>query len=277
MSPLPTRMTDHWAIQPGTDPQHRQLMWPVTLGADRTVIELTRQAHRRLAGIPGLDLVPPRWLHLTTLTSGPADAIAPGALAAMIEEAQHLLAAITPITITLSRVLYHPRAVMLDAGPAEPFKPVIEAIQTATRHARSSTVLYHDPWRPHITLAYSNGTQPAAPVIEALGRSLPARQVTIRSVSLVTQSPGQRWTWDLIANLPLAAAEFQQRHGDARCDRLDDPRMAEAGQQVGVPDHDGVAVVAVGLLRAAEGMLRRGLYPAQLGRAVGHDEGRIVL
>ncbi len=211
MSPLPTQMTDNWAIRPGTDPQHQQLMWPMTLGADRTVIELAGQAHRRIARISGLDLVPPRWLHLTTLTSGPADDIAPDALAALIKEAQHLLAAIAPITITLGRVLYHPRAVMLDAGPAGPFEPVIEAVRTATRHAGSSTALYHDPWRPHITLAYSNAARPAAPVIEALGRSLPARQVTIRSVSLVTQSPGQRWIWDLIADLPLAAGESQPR------------------------------------------------------------------
>lgn len=211
MSPLPTQMTDNWVIQAGTDPQHQQLMWPVALGADQTVIELAGQAHQRLAGISGLDLVPPRWLHLTTLTSGPADDIAPGPLAAIIEEARHLLAAISPIAIPLGRVLYHPRAVMLDAGPAGPFEPVIEAIQTATRHAGSRTALYHDPWRPHITLAYSNATRPAAPVIQALGRSLPVRQVTIRSVSLVTQSPGQRWTWDLIAELPLAAGKSQHR------------------------------------------------------------------
>jgi 2'-5' RNA ligase len=205
VSPLPTQMSDHWSIGPGTDPQTRQLMWPITVGTDQAATELATQARRRLTGIPGLDLVPPRWLHLTTLTTGPADDIAPAALASMIEEAQRLLAAITPITITLSRVLYHPRAVMLDAGPAEPFQPVIEAVQTAARHAGRSADLYHDPWRPHITLAYSNTTRPAAPIIEALGRNLPARQITIRSVSLVTQSPMQRWTWDLTADLPLAA------------------------------------------------------------------------
>ena len=211
MSPFPTQMSDHWAIQPGAGPQTRQLMWPITLGTDQAIIELAREAHRRLTGIAGLDLVPPRWLHLTTLTSGPADDIASDALAAMIEEAQHLLAAIAPITITVGRVLYHPRAVMLDAGPAEPFQPVIEAVRAATRKAGRSTALYHDPWRPHITLAYSNTSRPAAPVIEALGRNLPARQVTIRSVSLVTQSPRQRWTWDRITDLPLAAAESQRQ------------------------------------------------------------------
>jgi Lsr2 len=88
--------------------------------------------------------VPPRWLHLTTLTSGPADAIASDALAGMIEEAQHLLAAIEPITITLGHVLYHPRALMLGAGPAEPFQPVIEAVHTATRNAGAEQTLLID-------------------------------------------------------------------------------------------------------------------------------------
>jgi 2'-5' RNA ligase len=209
VSPLPSQMTDHWAIQPGTGPQTSQLMWPIALGADQGATELAGQAHERLTGLPGLDLIPPRWLHLTTLTSGPVDDLAPDALAAMIEEAQRLLADIAPITITLGRVLYHPRAVMLDAGPAEPFQPVIAAIRAATSHAGQSTALYHDPWRPHITLAYSNATRPAAPIIEALGRNLPARQITISSISLVSQSPEQRWTWDRITDLPLAESQRQ--------------------------------------------------------------------
>jgi len=55
-----------------------------------------------------------------------------------------------------------------------------------------------------MTLAYSNASGPAAPVIEALGRRLPAAEVTVRSASLVAQSPAQCWTWDLIADFPLA-------------------------------------------------------------------------
>ena len=206
---LPTQMTDHWAVQPGTDIGRQQLMWPITLGADQAVAELASQAHQRLAGIPGLDLVPPRWLHMTTLTSGPADDISTHGLAGMIEEARRLVAAIAPITITLGRVLYHPRAVMLDAGSAGPFQPLIEAIQTATHGTGHASTLYHDPWRPHITLAYSNTTRSAAPVIEALGLNLEGSPVTIRSVSLVSQSPRQRWTWDLLTDLPLAADESQ--------------------------------------------------------------------
>ena len=56
----------------------------------------------------------------------------------------------------------------------------------------------------------------------------------------------------------------------------DEPRVAEAAQQVGVPDHDGVAVVTVDPRRAAEGAQRGGLRPGQLSRAIGHHEGRVV-
>jgi 2'-5' RNA ligase len=89
----------------------------------------------------------------------------------------------------------------------EPCEPVIEAIQTATRNAGCVSTLYHNPWRPHITLAYSNTSRPAAPIIEALGRNLEPRAITIPSVGLVTQSSSQRWTWDLLAEIPLAANE----------------------------------------------------------------------
>jgi 2'-5' RNA ligase len=207
MSPLPSQMTDHWAAEPGTDQQARQYMWPITLGADPVVTETAALAQQRLAGIPGLDLVPPRWLHLTTLISGPADEIPPCAATVMVKEANDLLAAVAPVTITLGRVLYHPRAIMLDAGPDAPFQPLITALQAAASHAGLTARPYHHPWRPHITVAYSNSDRPADPIIEALGRNLPPRTATIRSVSLVTQSARQRWTWDLIADLPLAAGD----------------------------------------------------------------------
>ena len=63
--------------------------------------------------------------------------------------------------------------------------------------------LHRDPWVPHMTLAYGNSARPAAPAIKALGRELPADTVTVRSVSLISQAPRQKWTWDLVAELPL--------------------------------------------------------------------------
>jgi 2'-5' RNA ligase len=81
---------------------------------------------------------------------------------------------------------------------------VLTACQDATRAATGHDGrLYRDPWVPHITLAYSNSTRPAAPAIEALGRELPRQQITVKSVSLISQAPSQQWTWHLLTDVPI--------------------------------------------------------------------------
>jgi len=197
-------MEDHWQHELGVDPGRARLMWLMRVGDHPEVAELARLGQARLAGLAGLDLVPREWLHITTLIAGFADGITPGQVDAMAGHARRLLADVAPRQITLGRVLYHPRAVMLDAGPSEVLETVLRAAQDATRAAIGRDGELHTaPWRPHITLAYSNAAEPAAPVIEALGRELPRREVGISSVSLVSQAPDQMFRWHLVTDVPL--------------------------------------------------------------------------
>jgi hypothetical protein len=53
----------------------------------------------------------------------------------MAAQARQMLAGIPPATITLRRILYHPRAVMLAAQPPEALESVLRAVQRATRIA----------------------------------------------------------------------------------------------------------------------------------------------
>ena len=47
-----------------------------------------------------------------------------------------------------------------------------------------------------MTLCYSTSQQPAAPIIVALGKALPSREVTIDKLTLVIQHrPGLSWDW----------------------------------------------------------------------------------
>lgn len=202
MSPFPVRMEDHWSAQPGVDPGRARLMWLMLVGNHPQVAELAQLGQERLAGLPGLDLVPRQWLHMTTLIAGFADEITPDQVDLMSDHARQLLAGTPPITITLGRILYHPRAVMLHAGPSGALEPVLRAVQEATRTATGRDgQLHHEPWTPHITLAYSNTDGPADPVIKALGRELPPRQVAITSISLVSQTPEQMWTWHPVTDV----------------------------------------------------------------------------
>ena len=206
MSPLPTLMEDHWVLEPGADSGRAQLMWFMCLGREPQATRLAALGQERLAGLPGLDLVPPDWLHMTTLIAGHADKISASQVEAMTAHARRLLAATGPVTISLSRVLYHPRAIMLAASPAQALLPVLAACREATKAGTGRDGwLHRDPWVPHMTLAYGNSARPAAPAIKALGRELPADKVTVRSVSLISQAPRQKWTWDLVAEMPLGA------------------------------------------------------------------------
>jgi hypothetical protein len=126
----------------------------------------------------------------------------------MIDEANRLLAKVRPITVTLSRVLYHPEAIAVAAQPIDTLNPLREKTCAATHAAiggRGS--LEHEPWAPHVTVAYSNAIQSAGPIIAAMGRELPPCDVTIGAVSLVDQEgPENRWDWHPIAHVALGTA-----------------------------------------------------------------------
>jgi 2'-5' RNA ligase len=207
VSPFPVQMEDHWLREPEVDPGRPQLTWLMAVGDHPQVAELARLGQERLAGLPGLDIVPREWLHVTTLIAGFRDEITPDQVDAMTSHARRVLGCTPPVRVTLGRILYHPRAVMLAVRPAEALVPVLRAVEDATRVGTGREGrLYHSPWTPHVTLAYSNAVSPAVPVIEALGRELPGRDVAIDSISLVSQAPEQLWTWDRVDHVPLGTA-----------------------------------------------------------------------
>ncbi len=82
--------------------------------------------------------------------------------------------------------------------------PVLAACQGATRIGTGQDgKLHSEPRVPHITLAYGNSLSSAAPAIQALGKQLPPRQTAITSVSLISQTPAQKWRWDLVADVQI--------------------------------------------------------------------------
>jgi 2'-5' RNA ligase len=142
---------------------------------------------------------------VTTYIVGFVDEIPESKIQAMVAEARRLLAEIPPVPVRLGRIFYHPEAVTLPVEPDGGLNPVLEAVRTASESAGCVGHTDTDPWRPHISIAYSNGVSPTAPVIAALGRSLPTLDVTIRSVSLVAQTQvGRTWQWRPVAEVPFA-------------------------------------------------------------------------
>jgi hypothetical protein len=99
MSPLPARMADHWWQRPGRSPGRLQYHWHVLFRDQPGVHEIVEAGQRKLADVPGLDLVPLQWLHLTTLIVGFADETSDEQVAALVADARTRLAGLRPIPV----------------------------------------------------------------------------------------------------------------------------------------------------------------------------------
>jgi 2'-5' RNA ligase len=203
MSPMPTRMIDRWQNRIEPSAGRKVLYWHILLGDHEPARELSALCRERLAGFPGFHFTPEHWLHITTYVPGPLDEFGQGGVATMLEAAEKLLSDVPPAEVVLGKLIYHPEAIVTLAEPASVLAPVYTAVREATRIAGGSPEDLDDlAWAPHVTLAYSTADQPTAPIVTALGRSLPQREVLIDRVSLVVQDgPERAWNWKVAADV----------------------------------------------------------------------------
>ena len=212
MSPLPQELVDRWRHRTENAPGEGTVYWHILLGDSTELRSMTEQARARLAKFSHLHQTPLRWLHITTLVAGPADEIGDNGMSGMLAEARALLSGVAPVKITLSRVLYHPEAIVLDVHPHGALAPIHQAALDATRAVTGQDGKVSgsaQPWHPHVTLCYSTGRQPAEPIIASLGKELPACEVSVRSLSLVVQrGPERLWDWRNIGSARLGAPDL---------------------------------------------------------------------
>jgi 2'-5' RNA ligase len=203
---LPELMTDRWARRADPSPGERTLYWHVLMRGYPEVADLARQAHDRLAPFNGLHITPPEWLHMTTHVAGPADKFSDQQMQHMTTVASDFLAGVPPVTVSLGKILYHPEAIMLAVTPVGDLTPIRGAALAATKAVASVEADEESGWTPHVTLCYSTTQQPAMPIIPALGKQLPARQIDIDAVSLVIQDgPERAWNWTTVRTIRLHA------------------------------------------------------------------------
>lgn len=196
MSPLPAQMTSHWWQRPGRRPGRELYHWHMLFHDQPGVHALATAAQGKLAGQEGLDMIDLPWLHMTTYVIGFADEVPDSAIKAMTADARRRLSRVAPIPVSLGRVFYASNAIVLPAEPPGALGAVFDAVRAATSAAGCEGHAATDPFVPHVSVAYSNATIPAAPIIAALGRWLPKTEITISSVSLVAQTQvGRSWQW----------------------------------------------------------------------------------
>lgn len=211
---LPEQMTDRWARRRDPEPGEQTLYWHVLMRDYPEVGELAEQARRRLAGVSGLHMTPPECLHMTTLVAGPAKRFSQAQREQMIQVASDQLVYVPPITVSISKIVYHPEAILFAVTPAASLAPLRSAAEAATQAVGQDAIGQNEEWRPHVTLCYSTSDQPTCPIIDSLGMSLPERTFAVRRLSLVIQTGSElAWDWTIVGSADLAGPAHAEAAG----------------------------------------------------------------
>lgn len=205
--PLPAETRDRWGSRAELGSGKGAIYWHILFRDYPAVRGTVREAQARLASFRDLHITPEEWLHATALVAGTTDDISAENLDLMLSEARQRLSGIQPIGVTISRVLYHPEAIMLGFTPEGALDPIHRAVQQATLTVTGRAGSVTGPaarWTPHLTIAYSTGRQAMAPIAGALGREVPSCDIAVRAVSLVIQwGPERRWSWQPVGTADL--------------------------------------------------------------------------
>jgi 2'-5' RNA ligase len=198
--------TDHWWWRPGWRPGRRMYAWHVTFTDSPAVQALAARARHRLAGLPGLDLVPARWLHLTIQDVGFTDEVPGTDLAAIVAAARRHLAGTPPPRVTVGPARPASEGVLFGVAPVGGLTGVRDRLRAAIAETWSAAAVPGPAeWMPHISVAYSHTTGPASAVETALTGDQATAEVVIRAVQLIVLGRDQhlyQWTGHTTLRLP---------------------------------------------------------------------------
>ncbi len=201
-------MRDHWWWRPGWRVGRSMYTWHITFDNQSPQLhELVSAYQLALSLLPGLDLIPEKWLHLTMQGIGFTDEISQREIADIADTVRKRLSNQHPVSLMVGPASVDPEAIMFEVTPANALAPVRAAIRAAISDVRGAAeVPESDEWTPHISLAYSNSDGVAAPYVAAVDSvPNPPVMLTIYKVQLIELNRDTRlyqWTTKAEASFP---------------------------------------------------------------------------
>jgi hypothetical protein len=189
----PENMADHWWWRPGWKPGRRMYTWHITFDDQPTIQDLAARYQAKLSGLTGLDLIPARWLHLTTQGLGFTDEVSDTDVDAVVDRARQRLAKVDPVQATLGPATVTPEAILLDVAPLSELRRIRDELRASIT----------DVWGPDRLMEGDDSTAPAAPYLAAMENGDTA-SVPISHVQLIVLDRDQRmYEWTTRADIPL--------------------------------------------------------------------------
>jgi 2'-5' RNA ligase len=199
------RMADHWWWRPGWKPGRRMYTWHFTFDGQPAVSELAASYQERLADLAGLDLIPARWLHLTTQGVGFTDEVGDDEVSAILAASAGRLDGFAPQRVTIGPARITPEAILLDVAPADGLAAIRRELRAVIAGVLGAARLGEaDDWTPHVSVAYSNSTGAQAPYIAAVADGGTAETV-ITTVELIVLGRDEHlYEWTTRGDVQLA-------------------------------------------------------------------------
>ncbi len=208
------RMRDHWWWRPGWHVGRRAYTFHITFDDDSAVDgiadlrRLTSKYQQALSALPGLDMVPLGWLHLTMQNVGFTDEVGEADARGVLAGARDRCSELPPFELTLGQAEVRSEAVAFRPVPAEPVCQLRDAVWAAIMSVRG--VVPEAPehahgFEPHVSIAYSNTDAPSEPVADAIERvASEAAVVTVRAAQLIVLDRDERvYRWTTFGDVAL--------------------------------------------------------------------------
>ena len=201
-----SRMVNHWWWRPGWAVGRRFYTWHLTFDDAPDVLRLVHAYDAHLA-LPGLDVIPERWLHLTMQGIGFTHQVATADVDQIVDAARARLARLEPFQITLGPADVDPEVVRLKVTPAEPVSALRHQLRGAIADVWGKDRVPEDEadFTPHVSLAYSNRDAEVQSVLEAATAVPPApATMIVRNADLIQlHRDHQQYEWTTYAEVPL--------------------------------------------------------------------------
>jgi 2'-5' RNA ligase len=200
------RFANHWQWRPEWGEDRPCLLWYLTFEDQPSVLEHAEQLESSLRTGTNLDVVPPKWLHLTVDDVAYTDEVSSTQVESLVQATRETVSDCLLPPLELGPVSAMSSAVVLPARPRSPLLRLRERVQAATASVlgRDKPPLTRDFW-PHVSLGYVNDECAQRSVMEPLDPADPdVVQASVSRLTLAAVTRRRRhYQWTTRAVLPL--------------------------------------------------------------------------
>lgn len=206
MTTQPETMRNHWWWRPGWSVGRRFYTWHLTFEGQDDVHRLAAEYRSALAPLGStLTPIPDKWLHLTMQGVGFVGETNEEDVHLIAEAAGARLAAVPAFALQVGPEVLDPEAVLLRVHPDGPVRTVRDAIRAAIEDVVGEVPEKSEGFTPHVSVAYSAGNGPSAPVADVLTglHTTPAEAHISSAELIVIHRDNQMYEWKTFARVPL--------------------------------------------------------------------------